>query len=193
MNNIRPFEGKSPLIHNGAWIDPSALVIGDVEVGPDSSLWPMVVARGDVQGIRIGSASNIQDGAVLHVSHDSQYCPGGLGLRIGNGVTVGHQATLHACEVGDYSLIGIGARVLDGAVLEQHTLLGAGALVAPGKRLEAGHLWVGIPARKLRALNDREKEQLEYSARQYVKLAQRHQHALFVEQMRINADDAFPT
>ncbi len=178
MNPIRPFDGKTPQIHESAWIDPHAVLIGDVQVGRDSSVWPMVVARGDVQRIVIGEASNIQDGAVLHVSHDSHYCPGGLPLIIGNGVTVGHQATLHACEVGNHCLIGIGARVLDGAVLEEHTLLAAGALVTPGKRLQAGHLWVGSPARKLRPLSDEEKEQLEYNARHYVKLAKRHRDSL---------------
>ncbi len=191
MRNIRPFEGKSPITHSGAWIDPTALVIGAVEIGPDSSLWPMAVARGDVQHIHIGRGSNIQDGAVLHVSHDSQYCPGGRPLKIGDGVTVGHQATLHACEVGNYCLIGIGARVLDGAVLEDHTLLGAGALVPPGKRLEGGHLWVGTPARRLRALSDSEKQQLEYSARHYVKLAQSHQRSLLQEELKLKHTDAF--
>jgi len=174
MPNIRPFGGKRPAIHSSAWIDPTALVIGDVTIGPDSSAWPMAVLRGDVHRIRIGNASNIQDGAVLHVSHDSPYLPGGRPLQIGNGVTVGHQAVLHACEVGDYCLAGIGARVLDGAVLEPYTLLGAGALVPPGKRLESGHLWVGTPVRRVRPLTEQEREQLEYSAAHYVKLAQRH-------------------
>ncbi len=191
MHNIRPFEGRSPILHSGAWIDPTALVIGAVEIGTDSSLWPMSVARGDVQRIHIGRGSNIQDGAVLHVSHDSQYCPGGLPLKIGNGVTVGHQATLHACAVGNYCLIGIGARVLDGAVLEDHTLLGAGALVPPGKYLEGGHLWVGTPARKLRALSDTEKQHLEYSALHYVKLARNHQRSLLREELRLKHTDVF--
>lgn len=174
MSNIRPFGGNRPAIDSGVWIDPTALVIGNVAIGRDSSVWPMAVVRGDVHRIRIGSASNIQDGAVLHVSHDSPYLPGGRPLQIGDGVTVGHQAVLHACEVGDYCLVGIGARVLDGAVLESKTLLGAGALVPPGKRLEGGHLWVGAPVRKVRGLTDKELEYLEYSAAHYVKLARQH-------------------
>ena len=174
MSNIRPFGGKRPAIDPSAWIDPTALVIGEVAIGGDSSVWPMAVVRGDVQRIRIGVSSNIQDGAVLHVSHDSRFSPGGRPLEIGDGITVGHQAVLHGCTVGDYSLIGIGARVLDGAVLERHTLLGAGALVPPGKRLTGGHLWVGAPVRQARPLTDEELEYLEYSAAHYVKLSQRH-------------------
>lgn len=190
MLNIRPFGGNTPSIHHGAWIDPSALVIGDVSVGAHSSIWPMAVIRGDVQRIRIGNGSNIQDGAVLHVSHDSHYCPGGLPLHIGDGVTVGHQATLHACEVHDHCLIGIGARVLDGAVLEEYSLLGAGALVPPGKRLEGGYLWIGSPVRKLRALDEQDKERLEYSARHYTKLAEAHRLSLLNEDLRTKHTDA---
>ena len=178
MSNIRSFGGKRPDLDSSVWVDPTALVIGDVAIGRDSSVWPMAVVRGDVHRIRIGAASNIQDGAVLHVSHDSPYLPGGRALEIGDGVTVGHQAVLHACTVGDHCLIGIGARVLDGVVLEPHTLLGAGALVPPGKRLEGGHLWVGSPARRIRPLSEGEREQLEYSAAHYVKLAQRHRREL---------------
>ena len=174
MSNIRSFGGKQPVVDPGAWIDPAALVIGDVSIGRDSSVWPMAVVRGDVHRIRIGRATNIQDGAVLHVSHDSPYLPGGRPLLIGDGITVGHQAVLHACEVGDHCLVGIGARVLDGAVLEPKILLGAGALVPPGKRLEGGCLWVGAPVRKVRALSNQELEYLEYSAGHYVKLAQQH-------------------
>jgi carbonic anhydrase/acetyltransferase-like protein (isoleucine patch superfamily) len=178
MSNIRSFEGKEPRIDATAWIDPAALIVGDVLIGSDSSVWPMAVVRGDVHSIRIGSASNIQDGAVLHVSHDSRFTPGGRPLSVGDRVTVGHQAVLHACQIGDNSLIGIGVRVLDGAVVEAKTLLGAGALVPPGKRLEAGHLWIGSPVRKLRRLTDEECAYLEYSAGHYVSLAARHRQSL---------------
>ncbi len=174
MSNIRPFGGKRPAIDPSVWIDPTALVIGEVAIGRGSSVWPMAVVRGDVQRIRIGASSNIQDGTVLHVSHDSRFSPGGWPLEIGDGITVGHQAVLHGCVVGDRCLIGIGARVLDGAVLEPRTLLGAGALVPPGKHLEGGYLWVGAPVRRVRPLTDDELEHLEYSAGHYVKLAQRH-------------------
>ena len=174
MTNIRPFGGKQPQLHPSTWIDPTALVIGDVQLDGDSSVWPMAVLRGDVQGIRIGRACNIQDGAVLHVSHDSRYCPGGLPLVMGDGITVGHQAVLHACEVGDHCLVGIGARVLDGAVIGAYSILGAGALVPPGKHLDGGGLWVGAPAKRVRSLSDSEREHLEYSAAHYVKLARKH-------------------
>lgn len=189
MSNIRPFGGERPAIDADVWIDPSALVIGDVVIGRDSSVWPMAVLRGDVHRIRIGRATNIQDGAVLHVSHDSPYLPGGRPLEIGTSVTVGHQAVLHACEVGDHCLVGIGARVLDGAVLEPNTLLGAGALVPPGKRLDGGHLWVGAPVRKVRALSAEELEYLQYSAVHYVKLAQRHRRESMALRMELDGSD----
>jgi len=178
MDPIRPFDHHRPQLHPSVWVDPTALVIGDVQLGEESSVWPMAVLRGDVQRIRVGKACNIQDGAILHVSHDSGYCPGGQPLILGDGITVGHQAVLHACEVGNHCLVGIGARVLDGAVLGDHTMLGAGALVAPGKKLEGGGLWVGAPAKRVRSLSDEALEYLEYSAAHYVKLAQRHRRAL---------------
>ena len=187
MSNIRPFGGRWPAIDPGAWIDPAALVIGEVIIGRDSSVWPMAVVRGDVQRIRIGAASNIQDGTVLHVSHDSRFSPGGRPLEIGDGITVGHQAVLHGCTVGDHSLIGIGARVLDGAVLGPRILLGAGALVPPGKHLEGGQLWVGAPVRRVRPLTDDELEYLEYSAAHYAQLAQRHRR----ESMSLDMADAW--
>jgi len=174
MTNIRAFGGKTPALEAGVWIDPSAVVIGDVAIGRDSSVWPMTVIRGDVNRIQIGARSNIQDSTVLHVSHDSPYNPGGYPLTIGDGVTVGHQVVLHGCTVGDNCLIGIGARVMDGAIVEPNVLLGAGSLVTPGKRLETGYLWVGAPARKIRLLNDEEKAYLGYSAAHYIELANQH-------------------
>lgn len=189
MSNTRPFGGHTPQIGSNVWVDPTALIIGDVHIGSDSSVWPMAVIRGDVQGICIGSSSNIQDGTVLHVSHDSRYCPGGRALTLGNGVTLGHQAVLHACEVGDYCLIGIGARVLDGAVIEAHCMLGAGTLVPPGKHLQGGHLWIGAPARRVRPLTQAELEYLEYSAGHYVKLANQHRLELLTRTMRQRSSD----
>jgi carbonic anhydrase/acetyltransferase-like protein (isoleucine patch superfamily) len=171
MPNIRPFGGRAPSIDPAAYVDDSAVVIGDVTIGSESSVWPMAVVRGDVHSIRIGRATSVQDGAVLHVSHDSRFVPGGHPLLLGDGITVGHQATLHGCEIGNRCLIGIGARVLDGAVLEPHTLLGAGALVPPGKHLEGGSLWVGVPARRMRVLTTEELDYLTYSAGHYVRLA----------------------
>ena len=174
MNNIRAFDGKRPSLAPGAWIDPAAVVIGEVEIGANASVWPMSVIRGDIQAIRIGRDTNIQDGSVLHVTHDSPYSPGGKPLIVGDGVTVGHRVILHACTVGDHCLIGMGSIVLDGAVLEPRVMLGAGSLVSSGKRLEGGYLWLGSPARRIRPLSERELAYLEYAAQHYVRLAQRH-------------------
>lgn len=172
--NIRRYENILPQIAASAYIDPAAVVIGDVEIGEDASFWPCAVARGDVHRIRIGARTNVQDGAVLHVTHDGPYTLGGFPLSIGADVTVGHGAILHACTVGDACLIGMHATVLDGAVVERHAIIGAGALVAAGKRVGEGELWIGNPARCVRQLSAQEIEKLYYSARQYVKLKNRY-------------------
>ena len=168
--SVRKFNNKQPIIGTSVYIDDSAVVIGDVTLGNDVSVWPMTVIRGDVESITIGDGTNVQDGSVLHVSHAGRFSTQGHPLIIGKNVTIGHKAVVHACTVGDYCLIGIGAIILDGAVLEDYVMLGAGALVPPGKRLESGYLYVGAPARQVRALKDSEKEFLEYSAQHYVDL-----------------------
>ena len=167
--NLRPYKGIIPRIASSAYIDPAAVVIGDVEIGEDSSIWPCTVVRGDVHRIRIGARSNVQDGAILHVAHVGPYSPG-YPLLIGDDVTIGHAAIVHACEVGDGCLIGMNATILDGAVIGKHSLIGAGATVSPGKQVGEGELWVGSPARYTRKLSDDEIERLHYSARQYVLL-----------------------
>ena len=174
---IRTFEDRTPVVAASAYVDPTALVIGDVSIGEHASLWPMVVARGDVNRIRIGAGTNIQDGSVLHVTHVGKFTPDGFALTIGENITVGHRAILHACSVGDGCLIGMAATVMDGAVLGPRLILGAGSLVPPGKELEGGHLWVGSPARKLRPLTDREFEMLSYSAQHYIELKDRHRNS----------------
>jgi carbonic anhydrase/acetyltransferase-like protein (isoleucine patch superfamily) len=174
-SNVRHYQGKHPRIHAEAWVDRAALVVGDVEIGPRSSVWPMAVIRGDVHRIHVGAETNIQDGSVLHVSHDSRFLPGGAPLIVGDRVTVGHQVVLHGCEIRDGCLVGIGSRILDRAVLEPHTMLGAGSLVPPGRVLEGGYLWLGVPAQRARPLTDGELEYLEYSAQHYVQLARGHQ------------------
>ncbi len=171
---IRSFEHKTPHVGSRVYIDPAATVIGDVTLEDDASVWPMSVIRGDVHSIHIGTASNIQDGCVLHVTHDSGYARGGHPLVIGVGVTVGHRAVLHGCRIGDHCLIGIGAIVMDGAELEGRIMLGAGSLVPPGKRLESGFLYVGSPARQARPLKEMELEFLYYSSRHYVGLKERY-------------------
>lgn len=168
--NIRPWNGILPRIGRNVWIDPAAVVIGDVELGDDASFWPCAVARGDVHHIRIGARSNVQDAAVLHVTHDGPYTPGGMPLLIGADVTIGHGAIVHACTIADAVLIGMNATVLDGARVGKHSMIGAGAVVSPGKTVGEGELWIGNPARRVRMLTDDEIERLYYSARQYVKL-----------------------
>ena len=173
--NIRAFNGIEPKLGPGVFIDDSAVVIGDVTLGQDVSIWPMTVLRGDVNYIRIGDETNIQDGCVLHVTHRSESHPEGYPLIVGNGVTVGHKVVLHGCTIGDLCLIGIGAIIMDGAVVEDRVIVGAGALVPPGKRLESGYLYVGSPAKPSRTLRDDELEYLSYSKDGYVRLKNQHQ------------------
>ena len=167
---IRSFNKKQPQIGDSVYIDDSAVVIGNVTLGNDVSIWPTAVLRGDVADISIGDGSNVQDGSVLHVSHAGRFSPQSHPLTIGKGVTIGHKAVVHACTIGDYCLIGIGAIIMDDAVLEDYVMLGAGSLVPPGKRLESGYLYVGSPAKQARPLKESEKEFLEYSAQHYVQL-----------------------
>jgi carbonic anhydrase/acetyltransferase-like protein (isoleucine patch superfamily) len=170
MPNIRPYRGALPGTGERVYVDPAATVIGDVQLGDDVSIWPGAVVRGDVERIRIGARTNVQDGAVLHVTHDGPYSPGGFPCIVGADVTIGHAAVVHACTIEDLCLIGMHATVLDGAVVRRHALVGAGALVAPGKTVGAGELWIGNPARFVRRLSDDEIEALRYSAAHYVRL-----------------------
>ena len=167
---IRSYKGIQPEIAPSTYIDDSAVVIGDVKIGEECSVWPMTVIRGDVHSIRIGKCTNIQDGSILHVSHDGKYSPGGFPLTIGDDVTIGHGAIVHACTVGNLCLIGMAATIMDGAVLEDKVILGAGALVPTGKKLESGYLYMGSPVKQIRELKKQEFEFLEYSASHYAKL-----------------------
>ena len=146
----------------GVWIAPGAVVIGDVEIGPDSSVWFGSIVRGDIHSIRIGARTNLQDHCVVHVTR------GRFPTVIGDEVTVGHRATVHGCTVGDGALIGIGASVLDGAVIESGAVVAAGALIPPGKVVPAGMLVVGNPFRVLRPCRDSDRELIEFSWREYV-------------------------
>jgi carbonic anhydrase/acetyltransferase-like protein (isoleucine patch superfamily) len=173
--SIRPYLDKHPLLGARAYVDEAAIVIGDVELGEDASVWPGTVIRGDVNHIRIGARTNVQDGAVVHVTHEGPYTrPGGWPTLIGADVTVGHGAIIHACTIEDACLIGMGATVLDGVVVKKHGFVGAGAVVSPGKVVGEGELWLGNPARPARSLSAREIEQLYYSAQHYVKLKDRY-------------------
>jgi carbonic anhydrase/acetyltransferase-like protein (isoleucine patch superfamily) len=171
---IRSFQNIQPRIGISAYIDESALVIGDVSIGEDSSLWPMSVARGDVHKIVIGARTNVQDGSVLHVTSDNEFTPGGFPLNIGDDVTIGHGVILHACTIEDLVLVGMGSTVLDGVVVHSRVMIGAGSLVSPGKELESGYLYLGSPAKRIRPLKDRELAYLEFSSRHYVELKNKH-------------------
>jgi carbonic anhydrase/acetyltransferase-like protein (isoleucine patch superfamily) len=169
--NIRPYRDILPALGERTYVDPAATVIGDVVVGEDVSIWPGTVVRGDVNFIRIGARTNIQDGSVVHVSHDGPHAKlGGFATVIGNDVTIGHKAIVHACRIEDAVLIGMGAIVLDGVIVRRHGFVGAGALVAPGKEVGERELWLGNPARKVRMLSDAEVDALFYSAQHYVRL-----------------------
>ncbi|MCK5640063.1 MAG: gamma carbonic anhydrase family protein [Gammaproteobacteria bacterium] len=168
--SLRKYKNIHPVIGSNTFVDDSAVVIGNVEIGADTSVWPMAVIRGDVNAIRIGARSNIQDGTVVHVTHSHPDTPEGFAVHIGDEVTVGHQVTVHGCTIEDRCLVGIGSTILDGAKLKKHTLLGAGSLVPPGKILEGGYLWLGSPVKRIRALTEKEIAWFGYSANHYVKL-----------------------
>lgn len=171
---IRDFENILPDISPSCFIENNALIIGEVTIGENSSVWPFAVLRGDVNKIDIGENTNIQDHCVLHVSHAGPYNPEGHALAIGNNITVGHRVTLHGCTIHDNCLIGMGTTIMDGAIIHSNTFIGAGSLVTPGKELESGYLWTGSPVRKVRALTDKEIESIQYSAQHYVRLKNRY-------------------
>ena len=166
---IRNYKGLVPSLAQSAWVDHSAQVIGQCELAEDVSIWPCAVLRGDVNAIKIGTRSNIQDGAVVHTTHESARSKGSKTI-VGADVTVGHNAVLHGCIVEDECLIGMGAVVLDNAHVQKHVLIGANSLVPAGKVLESGYLYVGSPVKQLRALTEQEKSFFKYSAEHYVKL-----------------------
>jgi carbonic anhydrase/acetyltransferase-like protein (isoleucine patch superfamily) len=173
--SVRPFLDRSPTLGERVYVDPAGCVIGEVTLGDDVSIWPMAVVRGDVNSIVIGARTNVQDAAVVHVTHEGPFTrPGGWPTVIGADVTIGHGAIIHACTVEDLCLIGMGATVLDGAVVKRYGFVGAGAVVSPGKTVGEAELWLGNPARLVRRLSDREIEQLHYSAQHYVRLKDKY-------------------
>ncbi len=173
-SSLRNFGGKSPAIGRRVLIDPSAVVLGDVTLGDDVSVWPQVSIRGDMHTITVGARTSVQDSCVLHITHAGPFNPDGWPLHIGCDVTIGHGAILHGCRVGDRVLVGMGATVMDGAVIEDDVVIAAGALVTPGKRLRSGYLYAGTPAREMRALSQKEMDYFVYSANNYVKLKDQH-------------------
>lgn len=171
---IRTYQGKTPSLGERVFVDASSVVIGDVEIGADSSVWPLVVIRGDMHRIRIGARTSVQDGSVLHITHAGPFNPDGFPLTIGDEVTIGHKVLLHGCTLGSRILVGMGSIVMDGAVIEDEVILGAGSLVPPGKTLESGFLYVGSPVKKARPLTDKERAFFSYTAGNYVKLKGQH-------------------
>lgn len=169
--NIRPYLEHYPKIDNDCYIDELSVVIGEVKLAKNVSVWPFAVIRADVNHIHIGQNSNIQDHAMLHVSHKNAAKPEGSPLIIGQDVTIGHHVKLHGCQIGNRVLVGIGSIVLDDVIIEDDVMIGAGSLVPPRKRLESGYLYVGSPVSKVRPLTDKEKTFLTYSAQHYVKVA----------------------
>lgn len=174
---IYPYEDHQGAIHTPrlgerVFIAPTAAVIGDVELGDDASVWFGSTLRGDVNHIRVGAGTNVQDGSVIHVTHETHP------TLIGAGVVIGHHAVLHGCTVEDGALIGIGARVLDGAVVEAGAQVGAGAVVTPDHRVTAGHLALGIPARVQRPLSDEEVATIAAIRDRYAALKDRYRRTM---------------
>ena len=169
-DNIRSYLGHTPLLGARVMIDPSAVVLGDLELGDDVSVWPQCAIRADMHRIRIGNRTNIQDNSVLHITHAGPFNEAGCPLVIGSDVTVGHSVVLHGCTLGDRVLVGIGSVVMDGATVQDEVMIGAGSLITAGKTLATGWLYAGSPAKPVREITPREREFLSYSAANYVKL-----------------------
>jgi carbonic anhydrase/acetyltransferase-like protein (isoleucine patch superfamily) len=177
MAQIRTYQGISPKIHPTSYVDASAVVIGRVTIGANSSIWCNVVARGDVSDIKIGENTNIQDLTMLHVTH---YNPGKseeYPLIIGDNVTVGHNCCLHACTIKDNVLVGMGTTILDNVVVESNVIIGAGSVVPPNKVLQAGYLYFGNPLKQVRPLTDDEIKHITYSAKHYIKVMNMHKES----------------
>ncbi|NDY93812.1 gamma carbonic anhydrase family protein [Ideonella livida] len=172
---LQPYLNTTPRLDEGVYLHPTAQVIGDVQLGRDVSVWCNAVLRGDVNRITIGQGSNIQDFSMGHVSHKTPAKPEGSPLTIGQHVTIGHGVILHGCTIGDECLIGMGAIVMDDAVIQPQVMVGAGSLVPPGKVLESGHLYIGRPVAKARALSAEEIAYLRYSAEHYVRVKANYQ------------------
>lgn len=162
---LLPFGDKTPVIAPDVFVAPNATVIGDTEIGAGSSIWFGCVLRGDVNSIRIGAGTNIQDGSIVHVTR-ARYA-----TVIGSGVTIGHLALIHGCRLEDNSFVGMQATVMDGCVIESEGMLAAGALLTPGKRIGRGELWAGRPAKLMRRLDTDELQNIYNTAAHYAKLA----------------------
>ena len=176
--DIIPFGGVTPRIHPAAWIAPGCRIIGDVEIGADASIWYNCVLRGDVNQIRVGAGTNIQDGSVIHC--DSGGASGrGHPTLIGEGVLVGHMAVIHGAALMAGCLVGIGAIAMDGSVVEPEGMLAAGAMLTPHKQLGARQIWGGRPAKLLRQMTHEEAARNAHSVLHYQDLARAHASAAY--------------
>ncbi|RPF71369.1 gamma carbonic anhydrase family protein [Aurantiacibacter spongiae] len=170
---ILPFEGKAPQIADSAFVAPGARIIGDVTIGPEASVWYNCVLRGDIHRIEIGARSNVQDGSVFHVEGprpDTDGCPTILGQEC----VIGHMAVVHGCTVEDRGFVGMGAVAMDDCRIGEGAMLGAGALLSPGKRIPAREIWIGRPAKPFRTIDDAQAQKVRFQTERYCRLAQRH-------------------
>jgi carbonic anhydrase/acetyltransferase-like protein (isoleucine patch superfamily) len=172
--SIRSHGDLHPRISEDVYVDPDSVVIGDVEIGAGSSVWPMTVIRGDIHRIRIGKRTSVQDGSVLHVTHAGPYNPDGYPLIIGDDVTIGHKAMLHGCTLGNRILVGMAAVIMDGVLVNDDVVIAAGTLIPPGKVLESGYLYMGTPFRQARSLTESEFKYFHYTSKRYVDLATKY-------------------
>jgi gamma-carbonic anhydrase len=173
---IRPHHGVTPTIAASAFVAETAVIIGDVTIGEQASIWYGCVLRGDGNFIRVGARTNIQDGTIVHVNHERE---GAAGTRtiIGADVTIGHMALIHACTLEDGCFIGMQACVMDGAVVEAGAMVAAGALVTPGKRVKRGELWGGSPAKLMRKLTESELKYFSYTVEHYIEMGASYRNA----------------
>ena len=174
---IQPFEGKTPQIHETAFVAPGACIIGDVVIGPEASVWYNCVLRGDIHHIEIGARSNVQDGTVIHVEGPRPDTDGKPSI-IGEDCVIGHMALVHGCVVEDRGFVGMGAIAMDDCRIGEGAMLGAGALLSPGKQIPAGEIWVGRPAKRFRDKDDKQAEKIRFQSQRYCDLARRHLAAI---------------
>lgn len=186
---LSPYLTSRPLIAERVYLHPSAQVIGEVKIATDASIWCNAVLRGDVNRIEIGRGTNVQDMAVGHVSHKTPTRQEGSPLIIGDYVTIGHSVILHGCRIGNECLIGMGSIILDDAVIPDHVMIGAGSMVTQGKVLESGMLYMGRPAKAVRALTGEEIAYLRYSAEHYIRLKDDY---LRMDEREANRGKIFP-
>jgi len=176
MTNIRQLSGVNPKIHENAFVDETAVIIGKVSIDANASIWCNTVLRGDVSTISIGKNTNIQDLTMLHVTHYNKNKTDETPLIIGNNVTVGHSCCLHSCILEDNTFVGMGSTIIDNAYIEKNVMIGANSFVPQNKRLVSGYLYFGNPVKQIRALTPEEIEHIQYSSDHYIKVALMHKN-----------------